>query len=333
MDRQAISFGQFLALENDTVAIGARNIGGDKGAVYVFERNGDGGDNWGQVQKLTAVDGVSGDLFGITALSGNTLLVGARGDDLGRGSTYIFSTVPEAVSVSAASFEKTLLAPQMIAAAFGLDLATGTEVGGTIPLPTNLRGTTVAVRDSVGVERLAQLFFVSPGQVNYYVPQGTALGPATVKVTSGTGQVSFGLVEIANVSTGIFSANTDGLGVSAAQILRISGTQLTYESVTTYDAGSGKYVPLPIDLGPVTDDVFLVLYGTGFRFRSSGSAVSLKVGGRTLPALYAGAVDLYIGLDQLNSSKLPRDLIGAGVVNVEVTIDGKPANTTTVAFK
>ena len=326
-------FGHSVSLDSDLLVVGARNNNAARGAAYVFERNRNFADGWGQTQKLSAVDALAGDLFGTVALAGGTLLVGARGDDLGRGSTYIFSTVAEAISVSAASFQRVALAPQMIAAVFGQDLATGNESGTTIPLPTNLRGTTVGVRDSAGVERLAQLFFVSPTQVNYYVPPGTAGGPATVKVTSASGQVSFGLVEIANVSPGTFSANSDGQGVAAAQIFRIRGAQRTFEPVSTTDSGTGKQIPLAIDLGPATDEVFLVLYGTGVRFRTSESSVSIKVGVRVLQTLYAGAVDGYIGLDQINSVRLPRDLVGVGLVNVELNVDGKLANVTTVAFK
>ena len=256
-------FGQVVSIDSDVVVVGARGNSSNRGAAYVFERNRGGGDGWGQTQKLVAVDGSAGDLFGNAAISGNTLVIGARGDDL-KGSSYIFSTVPEAINVSAASFQRTALAPQMIAAVFGQDLATGFESGVTIPLPTNLRGTTVGVQDSAGTERLAQLFFVSPGQVNYYVPPGTAAGPATVKITSASGQVSFGLVEIANVSPGTFSANSDGQGVSAAQIFRIRGSQQTFEPVFV-DSGTGKMIPLPIDLGPASDRTYLVIYA----YRSS----------------------------------------------------------------
>lgn len=71
-------------------------------------------------------------------------------------------------SVSAASFDKNaLVAPESIVAAFGTDLATTVLSATTQPLPTSLAGTTVKVKDSANVERLAQLFFVSPGQVNY----------------------------------------------------------------------------------------------------------------------------------------------------------------------
>lgn len=57
--------------------------------------------------------------------------------------------------VSAASYTSAL-APDSIAAAFGSRLATRVEVASSLPLPTNLAGTTVRVNG-----QLAQLFFVS----------------------------------------------------------------------------------------------------------------------------------------------------------------------------
>ncbi|PHR93413.1 MAG: hypothetical protein COA69_04880 [Robiginitomaculum sp.] len=72
------AFGQSLALSGDTVIIGAPrddDNGKNTGSVYVFTRI---GANWQQQAKLTADDGASGDLFGISvALSGDTILVGA----------------------------------------------------------------------------------------------------------------------------------------------------------------------------------------------------------------------------------------------------------------
>ena len=53
-------------------------------------------------------------------------------------------------------------------------LANTTVPGDLRNPPTTLGGTTVTVRDSAGVERLAQLDYVSPRQVNYIVPAGTA---------------------------------------------------------------------------------------------------------------------------------------------------------------
>ena len=79
-------------------------------------------------------------------------------------------------------------------------LATVTLSATNTPLPVTLAGTRVVVRDSMGAERDAPLFFVSPGQVNYQVPPGTAPGSAAVIVISGSGSTSLGSVTIAPVA-------------------------------------------------------------------------------------------------------------------------------------
>ncbi|HQR32913.1 MAG TPA: cohesin domain-containing protein, partial [Blastocatellia bacterium] len=78
--------------------------------------------------------------------------------------------------VSAASFRAADVASEAIIAAFGVNMATATLQANTVPLPTQLAGTTVTIKDSLGVERLAPLFFVSATQINYQMPPGTAAG-------------------------------------------------------------------------------------------------------------------------------------------------------------
>jgi hypothetical protein len=76
-------------------------------------------------------------------------------------------------------------AAQSIVSAYGANLATGTASATVTPLPTSLDGTTVTVTDSAGVSRPAPLFYVSPTQVNYEIPEGTAPGTATVYLIPG----------------------------------------------------------------------------------------------------------------------------------------------------
>jgi hypothetical protein len=68
------------------------DIGTDSGSAYVFTR---GGGVWTQQAKLTAADGAASDLFGYSlSLSGDTLAVGAYGDDdngSASGSAYVFT--------------------------------------------------------------------------------------------------------------------------------------------------------------------------------------------------------------------------------------------------
>jgi hypothetical protein len=93
-------FGNVVAISGDTIVVGAYREDGwmmdDRGAAYVFERNEDGADNWGQVDKLLASDMAAGDEFGNSvAISGDTVVVGAHGEDAGgflsnRGAAYVY---------------------------------------------------------------------------------------------------------------------------------------------------------------------------------------------------------------------------------------------------
>ncbi|MFN7947991.1 MAG: endonuclease/exonuclease/phosphatase family protein [Blastocatellia bacterium] len=244
-----------------------------------------------------------------------------------------FAFTGPATSVSAASYNGARLAPESIAALFGAGLSAGTEAAASVPLPTTLAGTNVKVRDSAGVERLAPLFFVSPGQINYQIPAGTANGAAFVTVSSSDGALATGPIEIASVAPGVFAANADGQGIAAALVLRIKadGTQL-YEAATRFDPAQNKVVAVPIDPGPPTDQVYLLLFGTGWRNRSGLPGVTVTTGGVNALTDYAGPQGDFIGLDQMNVL-LPRTLAGRGEVEVTVKVDGQAANPLKVSIK
>jgi uncharacterized protein (TIGR03437 family) len=219
-----------------------------------------------------------------------------------------------------------MFAPESIIAAFGANLATGVEVANTTPLPTTLRGTTVRVRDSAGTERLAPLFFVSPGQINYLLPANTATGQATVTATSGNGDISFGTLLVSAISPALFSANANGSGVAAANVLRVlANGQQVFEAAMRFDQASNRFVPEPINLGPESEQVYLVVYGSGLRGYSN--AVTATLGGAPINVIFVGPQGGFAGLDQLNLGPVPRSLAGRGVVDLVVTVDGKQANT------
>ncbi len=84
-------FGCSLALSGDYLAVGADGAEGFMGAVYIFEKNLGGANNWGEVKKIQPIDADSDDRFGKTiAMSGNYLLVGSEGHEMGMGATYLF---------------------------------------------------------------------------------------------------------------------------------------------------------------------------------------------------------------------------------------------------
>jgi uncharacterized protein (TIGR03437 family) len=230
------------------------------------------------------------------------------------------------------------LAAEDIVAGFGQGLSTGTEVASTTPLPIKLAGTRVLVATGTDVPPTqvvaAPLFFVSPTQINYMIPAGTATGTATVTVVNDTlGTVAAGTVQINAVAPALFSANSSGKGVAAAGAVRASadGTQ---SGVTVFQCGAtaGSCVSVPIDLGPSTDSVVVILYGTGIRGFSSMQNVTATIGTTSAPVLFAGPQGSFVGLDQVNV-QLPRSLIGSGEVNVVLTVDGQTANTVTINIK
>ena len=222
-------------------------------------------------------------------------------------------------------------------AAFGADLATGTQAATTLPLPTALAGARVNLRDSLGNERPAPLFFVSPSQINYQIPPGTVAGPATITVVNSNGVVSTGGISISSVAPGLFTASADGQGVATAVALRIKndGSQI-YEPVAFFDQSQNKFVALPIDLGPdmgsASDQVFLILFGTGFRNRSALSTVIAQIGGENAEVLYAGEQGGLVGLDQANV-RLPRVLAGRGDLDLILTVDGKSSNSVKIKIR
>ncbi|MCI0525676.1 MAG: hypothetical protein L0Y75_10475, partial [Acidobacteria bacterium] len=129
------------------------------------------------------------------------------------------------------------------------------------------------------------------------------------------------------------SADASGSGLAAATALRIKadGSQ-QFEPVARFDAAQNKFVAVPIDLGSETDQVFLILFGTGLRLRSALSAVTVAIGDVDCQVTFAGAQSSFVGLDQVNA-RLSRSLIGRGEVDVVLTVDGKPANTIKVSIK
>lgn len=280
--------------------------------------------NWARYNDGFIVDGYT------TTVAANVLALLISGESFYAGTAggIFINTVPATVlplvTASAASYRAQPFASESIAAAFGDDLAAATEAANSLPLPTTLAGTTVKVKDSAGVERLAPLFFVSPRQVNYLVPSETAVGDATAILTNSQGKVFEAYLNVRNVAPGLFSANADGKGVAAGVAFRVKADGASgYEPIARYDETQKKFVAVPIDLGPQTDQLFVILFGTGMRFRRSLSDVTAQFGSAANPAqaLYVGPQDNFAGLDQVNL-RVPRTLVGRGEVEIILRMDG-----------
>ena len=237
----------------------------------------------------------------------------------------IRAITPLAVT-SAASYSTAAVAPESIVATFGLNLAAGVNQASQLPLPMNLGGVTINVRDAGGVERAAPLFFVSPAQLNFQVPSGLATGSALVESFIDGQIASRGMIQINPISPAIFTADSSGSGYPAATLLRYRGSDLVgVEPVFDYDPVGKRFIGHPIDPGPAGEAIFLVIYGTGFRNHGGLGSVGVRIGGIDAQVVYAGAQGDYVGLDQLNV-RIPRELAGRGEVDLVLNVGGLPAN-------
>jgi uncharacterized protein (TIGR03437 family) len=221
------------------------------------------------------------------------------------------------INANGASFQTGVLAQDSIASAFGMNFTRATASAETNPVPTTLAGVTVNVQDSTGVIRSAPLFYVSPTQVNYAMPEGTAAGPAVVSVAGGAGSFQVPVL-IKAVSPGLFGAG----GLAAANVVSFrDGVQSTANAVRLGEGGNLELVP--IDLGPDDQQVFLILYGTGIR--NHANPVTARIGSVVTGADFAGPQGTFTGQDQVNI-QLPKTLRGAGTVDVVLTVDGQTTN-------
>jgi uncharacterized protein (TIGR03437 family) len=207
---------------------------------------------------------------------------------------------PSSVQGYSAATGAVPVAPLSIASVYGKNLARTSASAAGPTLPTQLGGISLRVRDITDTVRLAPLFYVSPTQINFLVPDQTAVGPVSLTLDDGSP-----LVETANatpvtlIAPAIFTGNGQGQGAAAATAVRIlaDGTQ---QPVTVFNcAAPGQCTTVPIVLA-AGQPVYLSLYGTGFRGVLSPQHTQCTVGGMSAVVQYVGAQPTFPGLDQIN---------------------------------
>jgi uncharacterized repeat protein (TIGR01451 family) len=197
------------------------------------------------------------------------------------------------------------VAPNSIALAQGTNLANTTtqsqrQADGNFP--TNVGGTRVTVNG-----RAAQIFFVSPTQINFLVPAQTEIGAAEVIVTNSENFPARGTVSTLRAVPGIFTRTGDGIG---------EGLILNAE---TLQEG-------PFD--PTGGNLRLSIFATGAR---NAAATTVSIGGRVVNAEAVLPSTTMPGLDEVHV-RVPADLRGAGTVNLTVNTDGRDSNQVNVSF-
>ena len=276
----------------------------------------------------------SGDAFSLVSVSGTPSAPQVRvlaGDPpLIPGQSATFSDAPLFTASAASYAPPSEMAPSMIMVSLASGLARGTEVATDFYLSQQLLNTQVMIADSGGGLQIASLFFVTEGAVAFLVPALAASGDATVTILGGTGTTVSQPVVVKKIVPSLFTANSSGSGVPAGFWIRSADGKLTQDYLFDPTKPVGSRVPVPVDLGSAGEQVFLSLYGTGFRNASQATAT---VGGVTVPIYGFAPVVAYLGEDIVNIGPLPRSLAGRGPVEVVITFDGKAANNVTTSIR
>ncbi len=252
----------------------------------------------------------------------NTITVSYSGD-----ANYLPSTSSVVVNISSGTCLAAMVnaadyqpgvAPKEIVSIFGENLGSSSGGATGTPLPQTLNGASVSITDSFGNTQPADLFYVSPTQINCAVPANLASGAATAQVSGPQGVSQFP-IQISTISPALFSADGSGSGLASAEIVRDHQNQLTTTVVTnTPPAFNG-------------DNLYLVLFGTGFDNVSPRDTVEIMFNGQITFPSYIGPQSSFEGLDQINVP-LPPSLAGEGQVSIQVMINGLFSNVVTVPF-
>ncbi len=137
-------------------------------------------------------------------------------------------------------------------------------------------------------------------------------------------------MQVATVAPGLFTVNGAGTGVPAAIAIRRSIATQTDTEVPVFHCNANVCDSTGIDTGPDAQ-VFLELFGTGIRGRSSLAKVTATINGVDATVLFAGAQGQFPGLDQVNVV-MPTNA-GHGEKDLILTVDGHTANTVRINLK
>lgn len=206
-----------------------------------------------------------------------------------------------------------------IAAAFGENLSAGTCVASQLPLPNELCGLQVTIRDATGAEALAPLFYVSPSQINFLFPFGQWLNgkdPIRRQQTSFTVDICTGgacfnallnaLPEPAILewqsAEGLQAVLThaDGRVVTPEAPAEWGETLVLYAVGFSAFNGAGQVAPgFPADGFPAPTDRLVTLMDSHI-MQVVSEVGGLPIGERYVTPLFVGLAPGFVGLSQIN---------------------------------
>ncbi len=231
-------------------------------------------------------------------------------------------------TVNAASFATAPNAPGSLVSLFGTAIAGAPATASSLPLPSSLGGTAVLIN---GVA--TPLFYVSPTQINYQLPDGLAgLSQASLVVSVNGVESPAVTIHLSPAAPGIFSLNQQGTGQGAI-LISTTGQLSSVSGANARPAQVGDYVSIYCTgLGPVSNPP-----PDGTPAQASPAAYTLTtptvtIGGVAAPVQFAGLAPGFTGLYQVNV-QIPPGIPSGAQVPVVLTLNQAVSNTVTIAVE
>jgi uncharacterized protein (TIGR03437 family) len=209
-------------------------------------------------------------------------------------------TSPGARVVNGASLDPAQVARGSLSSVLGNELANSTpSVPGSAPFIVD--GVSVSVG---GIA--ARLTFVSPGRVNFVVPDVIANGNAVPFSVNNNGVQSAGTIKVVDAAPGIFSIDGSGAGMPSGMCL------------SKFQGFDDMYYDPPCLASGANLVSILFFFGTGWR---NAPSTQVKINGMTLTPLYSGSATGGDRRDQINVV-LPSNLAGLTDADLSVVASG-----------
>ena len=236
--------------------------------------------------------------------------------------TSVNATVPRladgGVANVAAYMPHSTVSPGELVSIYGTNLADGVVTVGSLPLPTSVAGTSVSIGG-----KFAPLLYVSPSQINAFVPFDVSASlSAPIIVYRGTLFSVPSFFTVGGAQPAIFTMSQTGSGQGA--ITNAVGTAVVDQSaparpgdaIVIYATGLGTVDP-PANPGTISQIT---------------NSISVLIGGTNVTILFAGLTPGYNGLYQVNAV-VPSGIATGNQVPVIMTVAGQPSNVVTIAVQ
>ncbi len=262
-----------VAISGNTMVVGANldnDNGFDSGSAYIFDRDQEGINNWGQVTKLLASDGAVEDFFGFeVAISGDTVIIGAQNDDdngINSGSSYIFSLTADSINEEGPSSPSITTQPasqevasgtpaSLSVAANGDDLTYQWYTGNSGDTTAPVAGATGSILDT-GALTANTNFWVQITNAGGTADSNTAVvtvaAPSIPLVLDGTGDIAGENIQHPNGNVFdqiLLTGESIQLQARPNQITRVSFMDETEDIVQVEFSGVGSFT---VTLDPAT---------------------------------------------------------------------------------